>query len=78
MQPRTPFDDVAWEQSERVTDGWLEGLFEESTLWAIGAFIVKHRGGVKSYAIPKPALNIIFRMIFQDGGSAIIGFPNQA
>jgi hypothetical protein len=53
VQPRTSFDD-SWEQSEKITDGWLEGLFEDSTLRAIGAFIVKQRGGVKSYAIPKP------------------------
>jgi hypothetical protein len=78
VQPSTPFDDVAWEQSEKVTDGWMEGLFEESTLRATGGFIVKHRGGMKSDGIPKPVLNIIFRMIFQDGGSVVIDFPNQA
>lgn len=55
MQPHMPFDDVAWEQSEKITDSGLEGLFEDSTLQAIGAFIVKDRGGVpEKLCDPKP------------------------
>lgn len=37
------FDDVAWERSEDISDSWVDGIFaEESTLRAIGHFIVKH------------------------------------
>lgn len=72
------FDDVAWEQSEDISDNWVDGIFaEESTLRAIGHFIVKHRRGVPvELGDPKTGhFNILFRMKFQDGGSAIIRFP---
>lgn len=72
------FDDVAWEESERVESEWVKSLFEESTLCAIGDFIVKHRGGEPTELCePKAgAFNALFRMKFQDGGSAVIRFPN--
>lgn len=72
------FDDVAWERSEDISDNWVDGIFaEESTLRAIGHFIVKHRRGVPvELGDPKTGyFNILFRMKFQDGGSAIIRFP---
>lgn len=47
MKPRMHFDDVAWERSEDIADSWVDGISaEESTLRAIGHFIVKHRRGV--------------------------------
>ncbi|KAM3428629.1 hypothetical protein NHJ13734_008516, partial [Beauveria thailandica] len=77
MRPRMLFDDVAWEESERVEGEWIKSLFEESTLRAIGDFIVKHRGGIPTELCdPKAgAFNALFRMKFQDGGSAVIRFP---
>ena len=78
MKPRMHFDDVAWERSEDIADSWVDGIFaEESTLRAIGHFIVKHRRGVPvELGDPKAGyFNIMFRMTFQDGGSAIIRFP---
>ena len=77
MRPRMQFDDVAWEESERIESEWIKSLFEESTLRAIGNFIVKHRRGIPTEMCdPKAgAFNAIFRMKFQDGGSAIIRFP---
>ncbi|RMJ26390.1 Phosphotransferase enzyme family [Aspergillus sp. HF37] len=78
MRPRMHFDDVAWERSEDITDSWVDGIFaEESTLRAIGQFIVTHRRGVPvELGDPKAGyFNILFRMKFQDGGSAIIRFP---
>lgn len=72
------FDDVAWEQSEDISDGWVQGLFKsEDTLRAIGDFLWKHYGGVPT-ALCDPragSFNLSFRMEFQDGGSAIIRFP---
>lgn len=73
-----PFDDVAWEQSEDIADNWVdEILTKESTLRAIGHFIVKHRRGVPVELCDPRAgyYNLIFRMKFEDGGSAIIRFP---
>ena len=40
------FDDVAWEESERIESEWVKSLLEPSTLRAIGDFIVKHRRGI--------------------------------
>ncbi|KAM3432100.1 hypothetical protein MY4824_006767 [Beauveria thailandica] len=42
---RLPFDDVAFEASERTEEAWRKYMIQESTLMAIGRFIVKHRGG---------------------------------
>ncbi|KAM3513052.1 hypothetical protein MY11210_003254 [Beauveria gryllotalpidicola] len=76
MRPWMLFDDVAWEESERVEREWIKSLFEESTLRAIGDFIVKHRRGIPTEMCdPKAgAFNALFRMKFQDGGSAVIRF----
>ncbi|KAJ5584415.1 phosphotransferase family protein [Penicillium hispanicum] len=65
MDPRMHFDDVAWERSEDMADNWLD------------AFIVKHRRGVPVELGDAKAgyFNVMFRMKFQDGGSAIIRFP---
>lgn len=72
-----PFDDVAWEESERIEGAWTTSLFEEATLRAIGDFIVKHRRGIPTELCdPKAgAFNVLLRMKFQDGGSAVIRFP---
>ncbi len=77
MRPRMCFDDVAWEESERIESEWVKSLFEPSTLRAIGDFIVKHRHGIPTEMCdPKAgAFNALFRMKFQDGGSAVIRFP---
>ncbi|KAK8142413.1 hypothetical protein G3M48_008811 [Beauveria asiatica] len=42
---RLPFDDVAFEASERTEEAWRKYMIQESTLMVIGRFIVKHRGG---------------------------------
>ncbi|KAB8257007.1 hypothetical protein BDV32DRAFT_140774 [Aspergillus pseudonomiae] len=71
------FDDVAWAQSETISDALVEELLEEDTLRAIGNFIVKHRKGVPlELCQPRAgAFNVSFRMKFEDGGSALIRFP---
>ncbi|GAB1191210.1 hypothetical protein APSETT444_000382 [Aspergillus pseudonomiae] len=77
MQQRMRFDDVAWAQSETISDALVEELLEEDTLRAIGNFIVKHRKGVPlELCQPRAgAFNVSFRMKFEDGGSALIRFP---
>ncbi|PYI10700.1 hypothetical protein BO78DRAFT_180830 [Aspergillus sclerotiicarbonarius CBS 121057] len=78
MKPRMHFDNIAWEESERITDNWVEWLLaDEVTLRAIGHLILKHRSGVpEELGDPKAGyFNISFRMKYVDGGSAIIRFP---
>ncbi|TQW01226.1 hypothetical protein IF1G_01157 [Cordyceps javanica] len=69
-------DDVAWEESERINGDWLRLLFRESTLHAIGDFIVQHRQGVPTELCDPKAggFNALLRMKFLDGGSAVIRF----
>lgn len=55
----------------------MDGIFvEESALRAIGHFIVKRRRGAPvDLCDPKAGdFNVIFRMKFADGGSAVIRF----
>ncbi|OAQ68096.2 protein kinase-like protein [Pochonia chlamydosporia 170] len=77
MQPRMRFDDVAWEESENIESAWVKAILQETSLRAIGQFIVKHRQGIPTELCdPKAgAFNVHFRMKFQDGGSAVIRFP---
>ncbi|PLN85786.1 phosphotransferase family protein [Aspergillus taichungensis] len=77
MQKRMCFDDVAWEQSETISDAWVAELFQTDNLRAIGDFIVRHRKGVPAELCqPRAgAFNVSFRMRFEDGGSALIRFP---
>ncbi|EEP78052.1 predicted protein [Uncinocarpus reesii 1704] len=77
MRVRMCFDDLAWEQSENVSDAWISSLFKEETLMAIGRFILRHRKGTPvELCDPKAgAFNASFRMTFEDGGSALIRFP---
>lgn len=72
-----PFDDVSWEESENIESAWVKSILEETTLRAIGDFIVKHRQGIPvEMCDPKAgAFNVLFRMKFRDGGSAVIRFP---
>ncbi|EGX95148.1 Protein kinase-like domain [Cordyceps militaris CM01] len=78
MRLQTPFDDVAFEASERTEEEWRKLMVQESTLMAIGRFIVKHRGGgtpTLLSILKAGSFNAQFRMEFQDGGSAVIRFP---
>ncbi|QPG98682.1 hypothetical protein C2857_007860 [Epichloe festucae Fl1] len=77
MESRMPFDDVSWEESENIESAWVKSILEETTLRAIGDFIVKHRQGIPvEMCDPKAgAFNVLFRMKFRDGGSAVIRFP---
>ncbi|KAM5449941.1 hypothetical protein MaudCBS49596_004704 [Microsporum audouinii] len=70
-------DDVAWEQSDAISDAWAERLFEKETLLAIGRFIAKHRRGVpiELFSPKEGAFNVSFKVEFEDGGAAMIRFP---
>ncbi|KAK2807976.1 hypothetical protein FQN49_008755, partial [Arthroderma sp. PD_2] len=77
MLTRMPPDDVAWEQSDNISDAWIKSLFEEDTLIAIGRFIARHRAGTPvELCSPKAGgFNVSFKMVFANGGAALIRFP---
>ncbi|KAJ5730854.1 uncharacterized protein N7483_005362 [Penicillium malachiteum] len=78
MRTRMCFDDVAWERSEAIQEAWIHTLFKKETLMDIGRFILKHRSG-KAIELCDPkagGFNMSFRMKYEDGGSAMIRFPN--
>jgi hypothetical protein len=77
MSARMPYDDAAWERSDDIFDEWKNKLYQQETLREIGLFIAKHRGGVPEelFAPVRGAFNVVVRMRFIDGGSALIRFP---
>ncbi|KAL1854300.1 hypothetical protein Plec18170_005064 [Paecilomyces lecythidis] len=77
-EKRMMFDDIAWERSDNIFDTWKEKLFNDDTFRRIGKMIIKHRQGPADELFPprRGAFNLVFRMKFLDGGSAIIRFPN--
>ncbi|BDD57632.1 hypothetical protein MAP00_002979 [Monascus purpureus] len=77
IERRMKFDDLAWEKSDNVSRSWRDNLFNEKVFREIGGFIIRHRGGPAEelFNPQKGSFNIMFRMKFLDGGSAIIRFP---
>ncbi|OJJ72679.1 hypothetical protein ASPBRDRAFT_42406 [Aspergillus brasiliensis CBS 101740] len=71
------YDDILWTQCDSTFNPWRDKLFETDNLREIGRFIDKHRGGVPEelFAPQRGSFNAWLRMLFQDGGSAIIRFP---
>lgn len=76
-EQRMKFDDLAWDRSDDVAKAWKDALFDEKVFREIGRFIIKHRGGPAEvlFSQLKGSFNLMFRMKFMDGGSAIIRFP---
>lgn len=74
---RMNFDDLAWDRSDDVSKAWKDALFDEKVFRAVGDFIKKHRGGPAEelFSPQKGSFNLMFRMKFVDGGSAIVRFP---
>ncbi|KAE9369763.1 phosphotransferase family protein [Stipitochalara longipes BDJ] len=71
------YDYLASIRSEALYDAWVEKLFQQEVLREIGLFMKKHRGGVaKELCNPVAGgFNACLQMIFGDGGSAMIRFP---
>jgi hypothetical protein len=76
-EKRMMFDDVAWDRSDNVFAAWRKKLFNTEAFREIAKLIAKHRGGPaeEPFHPQKGAFNLLFRMKFLDGGSAIIRFP---
>lgn len=78
LQSRMDFDDVIWEKSENDYESWSKAyLWHEPTAREVGRLIVKHRLGspVEMGKIMQGGFNIVYRMKFLDGGTAIARFP---
>lgn len=76
-EKRMMFDEAVWDKSDELFAVWKKKLFNEEVFREIGALIIKHRGGPADelFRPQKGAFNVILRMKFLDGGSAIIRFP---
>ncbi|EED14817.1 conserved hypothetical protein [Talaromyces stipitatus ATCC 10500] len=59
---------------------WRQNLFNEKVLREIGGFVIRHRGSPAEelFNPQKVSFNIMSRMKFLDGGSAMIRFPIPA
>ncbi|CAI7585237.1 unnamed protein product [Penicillium glandicola] len=71
------FDEVAWDKSDDQLATWKITLLNEETMQKITSLIKTHRQGVSDQLFPpqKGSFNMIIRLRFIDGASAIIRFP---
>ena len=77
MHPRLRYDDVAWEKSEAVADGWVRQFFQSEILQPVGRFLVRHHrpgDAVQFSFLEKGAYNISFQMKYKNANTAIIRF----
>ncbi|KFZ09259.1 hypothetical protein V501_05639 [Pseudogymnoascus sp. VKM F-4519 (FW-2642)] len=77
MQPRLPFDDVAWEQSDNIYFERRTKLLKPETLTEIALFVAKyHLGTPVEVRTPLTgAYNIAVVIDFSGGGLTLIRFP---
>ena len=71
------FDEVAWDKSDAQLATWKTTLLNEESLKKITTLIKTHRQGVSDHLFPpqKGSFNMVIRLRFIDGASAIIRFP---
>ncbi|EAW11007.1 phosphotransferase family protein [Aspergillus clavatus NRRL 1] len=78
MRPRLRYDDVAWEKSEAVADGWVRQFLEPEVLQQVGRFLVRHHrpgDAVEFSFLEKGSYNIAFQMEYENAITAVIRFP---
>lgn len=77
MQPRLPFDDIAWEQSDNVYEECRTKLLKPENLTEIALFVAKyHLGTPVEVRTPLTgAYNVAVVIDFRGGGSTLIRFP---
>jgi hypothetical protein len=73
MEPRMCYDDVAWEQSEYVSDNWLLQFLDIDVRRPIAIFVLKHDSGRDpEFTIHKKgSYNIVLRMKYTYGATNI-------
>jgi hypothetical protein len=71
------FDEVAWDKSDAQLATWKTTLLNEESLKKITTLIKTHRQSVSDHLFPpqKGSFNMVIRLRFIDGASAIIRFP---
>ncbi|KAJ6184710.1 hypothetical protein N7519_006011 [Penicillium mononematosum] len=71
------FDEVAWDKSDAQLATWKTSLLNPESLQKITTLIKTHRQGVSDHLFPpqKGSFNMVIRLRFIDGASAIIRFP---
>ncbi|GFF47805.1 hypothetical protein IFM58399_08142 [Aspergillus lentulus] len=78
MQPRLHYDDVAWEKSEAVADGWVRQFLEPDVLRPVGNFLLRHHrpGDADEFSfLGKGAYNVCFQMKYKHAKAAVMRFP---
>ena len=73
------YDDVAWERSDIIFDGFKEKIICPDVLLAVTKFMASHHPDSKPVDRARiadlGAFNLCFRMIFEDGFSSLLRFP---
>ncbi|KGO45215.1 hypothetical protein PEXP_060030 [Penicillium expansum] len=71
------FDEVAWDKSDEQLATWKRTLLKSSSMKKITTLIKTHRQGVadRLFKPQKGSFNMLIRLRFIDGASAIIRFP---
>ncbi|UNI23869.1 hypothetical protein JDV02_009662 [Purpureocillium takamizusanense] len=72
-------DDLAWEKSDEQVDAWERALHNAETYRAIGILILKYRPGdpLELHRPIRGGYNIIFRLQYKDGSSAVMRIPHK-
>ena len=76
MQPRMCYDDVAWEQSDDVSDNWLLQFLDVEVLKAVAHYVLKHNSGddPEFSVLKKGFYNITLRMKYRHDTAINIRF----
>lgn len=71
---RMDMDELAWEQSDKMTDEWERSLHKAAIYREVANFICKHRPG-KAVELHRPirgGFNVFYRLEYADGSSAAL------
>lgn len=82
MPPKPRFlcidkDDLVWEKLDEATDKWIASIRTNETYRAVGNLILQHKNGQAERMHPavKGGYNIVYRLEYKDGTSAIMRVP---
>ncbi|KAB5576254.1 phosphotransferase family protein [Coniochaeta sp. 2T2.1] len=82
MPPKPRFvcmgkDDLVWEKLDEATDKWVASIRTKETYRAVGSLILKHKNGQAERMHPavKGGYNVVYRLEYKDGTSAIMRVP---
>jgi hypothetical protein len=72
-------DDLAWEENDNETETWERKIQKADIYRAVGKLILKYRPGdaVELHRPTRGGYNVIYRLEYQDGSSAIMRVPGK-